>query len=224
MKVVEQTVPGCANSLFLQGACADLNPVRGDTRDFKDVERYGLMLGGEIIKMVGMMSAPDYAESEARIAVNSETILLPARPLPPREPAQKAFDEAGRKLAMAKTEEERKRFAREQRQAEEALIQIERGDAPVPAEVQVIHLGDVALVGLPGEPFTELGLEIKARSVIPHTFVVGYANDYLGYLATLKAWQQGGYEVGYGPWSRVGPQGGPLLVEKAVVMIARLGQ
>ena len=58
-----------------------------------------------------------------------------------------------------------------------------------------MRIGDVALVALPGEPFVELGLEIKRRSPAPHTFVVGYANDWVGYLPTQVAWEQGGYEV-----------------------------
>lgn len=222
MGLVEWVIPNCEGSLFLQGACGDQNPVRGDTRDFEDVKRYGLMLGGEVIKLVGKLSAPDYPESRPVVAVMSETISLPARDLPPRGPAQAAYEEADRKLAEARTEGERRRFARERRLAEEVLLLIARGSEPIPAEVQVIRLGDAAIVGLPGEPFVELGLEIKERAIAPHPFVVGYANDYLGYFATPAAWEQGGYEVGYGPWARVGPEGSSLLVEKAVEMVGKL--
>ena len=44
--------------------------------------------------------------------------------------------------------------------------------------VQCLRIGDVAIVGLPGEPFTALGLEIKKGSPAKQTFVVGYANDW----------------------------------------------
>jgi len=80
----------------------------------------------------------------------------------------------------------------------------------------VVRLGNLALVGLPGEPFVELGLEIKARSTAPHTLVAGYANGYLGYFATPRAWEQGGYEVGLGPWSRVSAEASGRLVEAAL--------
>ena len=33
MSLVERSVPGCINSLFLQGACGDINPIR-NTTDF----------------------------------------------------------------------------------------------------------------------------------------------------------------------------------------------
>jgi hypothetical protein len=88
--------------------------------------------------------------------------------------------------------------------------------------VQVVRLGEVALVALPGEPFVELGLELKERSPATHTFVIGYANDWIGYLTTPQAWQQGGYEVSPGPWTPVGPEGGSQLVEKAITLIERL--
>jgi len=222
MDLVERTIPGCDGSLFLQGACGDQNPVGGDTRDFADVKRYGLMLGGEVIKLASRLSAPSYPESPPIVAVTSEMISLPGRDLPPRGPVQAAYDETDRKLAEAATEEERKRLAREQRIVEEALIQIDRGCEPVLGEVQVMRLGDVAIVGLPGEPFVDLGLEIKERAAAPHSFVTGYANDYLGYFATPAAWEQGGYEVGHGPWARVGLEATSLLVKKAVEMISEL--
>lgn len=221
MKLVEESVPRCINSLFLQGACADINPIR-DTTDFADVERYGLMLGGEVIKLAMRLSAPDYPESPTQMTVQSATVLLPVRELPPRKPAQQAYTDASAQLAAATTEDERKAWRAKQRIAEETLILLDRGDAPIPAEVQVIRIGDIALVALPGEPFVEFGLEIKQRSKAQQTFVIGYANDWLGYFATPQAWQQGGYEIAPGPWTRVGPSGGSLLVEKALELIEQL--
>ncbi|MCE7983680.1 MAG: hypothetical protein DYG89_21100 [Caldilinea sp. CFX5] len=221
MHLVEKSIPGCVNSLFFQGACGNINPIR-NTTDFADVERYGLMLGGEVIKVAMRLSAPDYPVSAPLLAVQSATVMLAARELPPREPAQQAYAEAGAKLAAATSDDERKLWRARQRIAEETLILIDRGDDPIPAEVQVVRIGDIVLVALPGEPFAELGLAIKARSVAGHTFVVGYANDWIGYLTPPQAWTEGGYEVGPGPWTRVGPDGGTQLVEKAVELIQHL--
>ncbi len=223
MGVIEKSLPNCANSLFFQGSCGDINPIR-NTTDFADVERYGLMLGGEVIKLAAQMSAPDYPETTPSIQVRSETILLKVRNLPDRTAVQQAYTEASNKRTAATTDAERAQWTRTQRLAEEKLVLIERGSEPIPAEIQVVRIGDVALVSLPGEPFTELGLAIKQRSPARHTFVIGYANDWIGYLATPQAWQQGGYEVGEGPWTRVGPEGGYQLVDKAVEMLTALWQ
>ena len=62
-------------------------------------------------------------------------------------------------------------------------------------EVMVIRLGELAVVALPGEVFCELGLRIKQQSPAPHTIVIELANDFVGYLPTADAFDQGGYEV-----------------------------
>jgi hypothetical protein len=221
MTLVEKTLPGCTNSLFLQGACGNINPIR-NTTDFDDVERYGLMLGSEVIKQAARASAPDYPTNPPQLAILSEIHMLKVRDLPEHTFAKAAYDHAAAQLSIAATEEERVAWRRRQRVAEETLILIEQGREPIPAEVQVIRIGDVALVALPGEPFVELGLEIKERSTAPYTFVVGYSNDWIGYLTTSEAWEQGGYEVSAGPWTRVGPEGGPQLVNAALKMIQKL--
>lgn len=67
----------------------------------------------------------------------------------------------------------------------------------LPAEIQVVTYGPLAIVTLPGEPMTELGIAIKKRSPFPQTLVLGYANGngvhYVG-MPGEKAY--GGYEVG----------------------------
>ncbi|MCP6769302.1 hypothetical protein NL529_31090, partial [Klebsiella pneumoniae] len=70
MALVEKSLPNCTNSLFFQGACGDINPIR-NTTDFADVERYGLMLGGEVIKRAAQMSAPDYPATAPTLRVRS---------------------------------------------------------------------------------------------------------------------------------------------------------
>lgn len=58
-----------------------------------------------------------------------------------------------------------------------------------------ITVGDCAFISFPGELFTEIGVEIKRRSPFEHTFIIGLANGYVGYVPTREAISQGGYEV-----------------------------
>jgi hypothetical protein len=87
-------------------------------------------------------------------------------------------------------------------------------------EVQVIALGELALVGISGELFVSLGLRIKRSSPFPFTFIVGYANGYNGYLTPEEAWKQGGYEVSIGQWALCGQGSGEAIVSMAKSLLA----
>ena len=68
--------------------------------------------------------------------------------------------------------------------------------AEMTAPIQVIRLGEAAIVALPGEVFVETGMNIKAASDASQTFIVSLANAYIGYICTDKALtEEGGYET-----------------------------
>jgi hypothetical protein len=93
------------------------------------------------------------------------------------------------------------------------------GRLEVETELHGIRLGEVALVGFAGEPFSELGVQVKARSPFPHTLFSGYTNDYLGYLPTADAYPDGGYEVDTSPFR---PGAGEQVVEGSLALLAAL--
>jgi hypothetical protein len=73
---------------------------------------------------------------------------------------------------------------------------------PLRATLGAVRLGDASLVLLPGEPFVEIGLAVSAASPFPFTAVAGYAEEYIGYIPTDRAFGNRGYETGPGRWSR----------------------
>ena len=52
---------------------------------------------------------------------------------------------------------------------------------------------EIAMMGMPGEPFVEFALDFRERSPVPDAFFVGYANGYYAYFPTIKAAVEGGY-------------------------------
>ncbi|MBQ7381084.1 MAG: hypothetical protein IJW69_03275 [Clostridia bacterium] len=58
-----------------------------------------------------------------------------------------------------------------------------------------IRVGDFALVGFPGEPFTEIGRQVKAASDYKMTYIACCANGYEGYYPSATAMEEGGYEA-----------------------------
>ena len=89
----------------------------------------------------------------------------------------------------------------------------------VETELHGMRLGDVALVGFAGEPFSELGVQVKARSPFPHTLFSGYTNDYLGYLPTAEAYPD---RATRSTPRRSGPGAGEQIVEGSLALLAAL--
>jgi hypothetical protein len=88
--------------------------------------------------------------------------------------------------------------------------------------LQVLRIGDVAVVGVPGEFFTALGIEIKRRSPFRYTYVAGTANDYIGYIPDARGFELGGYQVWTGFHSLVEKGTGEAIVEEAVKMLGEV--
>jgi len=88
--------------------------------------------------------------------------------------------------------------------------------------LQVVRLGQVVLVGVPGEMFCALGLAIRRRSPFRHTFVVGLANDWIGYIPDRGGMQLGGYQVWTGSHSYAKEGTGERMVEEALDMLRQL--
>lgn len=85
--------------------------------------------------------------------------------------------------------------------------------------VQAIAIGEVALVGVPGEFFTALGQEIKRRSPYRYTYVFQLANDYVGYVPDRRGFDRGGYQVWTGLHSYLARGSGEQIVEEAVRLL-----
>jgi neutral ceramidase len=88
--------------------------------------------------------------------------------------------------------------------------------------IQAMVIGDVALVGVPAEFFTKLGIDIKQRSPFKHTVVAELSNDWIGYLPDREAHKLGGYQVWTGFHSYAEPGTGERMVDEVVAMLKEL--
>lgn len=89
-------------------------------------------------------------------------------------------------------------------------------------EIQAMRVGDIALVGLPGEPFVEGQLAIKIGSPARHTFVAHATTEYVGYLPTREAHRRGGHEVDFSYWAKLCPEALDMVVENCLDMLKTL--
>jgi len=74
----------------------------------------------------------------------------------------------------------------------------------------------MVFVGVPGELFVEVGLEIKEKSGLENVYIVGCANDSVGYILSSKAYEEELYETGATPFS---PVAGQRILDTALEMI-----
>jgi len=89
-------------------------------------------------------------------------------------------------------------------------------------EIQMLRIGDLALVAWAGEPFVEGQIELKKRSPAAHTFVAHMSSDCTGYLPTREALARGGYETRTANWSKLAPEALEEVVAHSVSLLGDL--
>jgi len=106
--------------------------------------------------------------------------------------------------------------------AKEIDLLAAEGAYAVPARVQAFRIGRYAVVGLPGLPFSEFGLEIKANSPAKETIVAGCTDGDVGLVIARGAFEHGGFEAWTARSAQVGPGGGEFLAEEAQALLKGL--
>jgi len=202
--VVEQVHCG-ATAMFAQGCSGNVNsePVGGS---WEDVRRLGTMLAGEVLKVREEIATSD----DVRLAVAEELVGLPCERLPEMAKIEAELAAAEEKLAAAEasgppTTANTLRAFRDTWAKLQGLK--ERGEELPPYDfpLQGFAVGDLAILGLPGEVFVDYQLHADAVSPFGQTLTLGCTNGSGAYIPTAAALSEGGYEVSFTPlwWGRL---------------------
>ena len=185
--LVEKILGGDVTAMFLNGTTGNLNPLNRGT--FEWAERLGNILGAEVVKVCQRIDTT----SDVEIRMAKEKVELVSSELPPESELAAIIQKRKEQLGDSYNPD-REIYLN---WAEDALDMVRKGkkSAVVPVEVQVLRMGDIALAGIPGEVFVEIGLEIKKKSPFQHTYAVAHTNGCIGYMPTREAFQEGGYET-----------------------------
>ena len=92
----------------------------------------------------------------------------------------------------------------------------------IKTEIQVLRLGDIYILGLPGEILVEVGLEIKKKAGLENLFIVTLSNDTIGYVCHSGAYEEGGYEPDSG--SNLAKGAGEIMIRQALELINQAKQ
>jgi len=213
---LERTIRGMFSPdtvvVFLQGASGDvtqvdnLNPYVQPGQD-----RWGEIVGGrvgaEAVKVLVSMHRGTLAPLDAR-----SEMLTVARRKPRPDRVRKCLELV--QQSPEKVGHTEWTFAKE-------IVLLDALLAKEPTrtfEVQAIQIGPVGILANPAELFCQLGLDIRARSPFPITFIVELANDCVGYVPTEEALgpHGGGYETRLTSYSNLEPAAGRKIVEACV--------
>ena len=75
------------------------------------------------------------------------------------------------------------------------MVRLENSPTERTMDMMGLRLGNIALVGIPGEPFTEIGEKIKEISGYDLVIPCALTNGYEGYFPSKAAYLEGGYEA-----------------------------
>jgi len=203
-----------AGVVITNGPCGDVTQVNNQSlsRDFGvDVtRRLGLRVGAEAAKV--LISAP----RQAAPTLASTSCILP---IPRRVPTPASLVKAW-EVVRAKADNPAHPdavFARERLFAGE----VARIEPEKQVHLTAIQVGDAVLLSTAAEYFTSLGLRIKQSSPFPHTMVVELANDSIGYVPDLAAFDPktgGGYETVLTAYSCLIPEAGDRIADRRIEM------
>jgi neutral ceramidase len=237
-----------ATCLFVQGATGDVGPgPDGFTDDARVVRRLGAAIGSEAGRVyhelrlppirhrhervwesgapLGKWIAEPLDEPDPVVRVLTRPIDLPLIQQPPLDATEARLAEAQRHLDALKAagapaaDVERATFATKRANMTLSRVRAFGGRTAFPVELHLLQIGPAILVGVEGEPFVEIGREIKARSPFRWTWFGGYTGGWAGYVPTPEAYSVGGYEVETSPFA---PEAAQALVEGAVKALADL--
>ena len=236
-RVVEANVGGVC--LFLQGCAGDRHPRESFSSRGADYRKVGTLLGLEAAKVaVGLTTLPkderlvEVMESGAELGIYEDTPgpepdgTVAVATTDRRATADRATDAGGGRgrpgdeVRGAGRGPARRRRVRDPRGAATSrsgprcsapTSGATRARTTASTEIQVMRIGGLALVAMPGEPFAEVGVEIRRRSPFAVTMVSGYSNGEIGYVPMRSDYKNGGYGVWNSP---LAPGSAELLIER----------
>ena len=199
-------------TVFTIGAAGNINhwdvARPGPQRGLGEAQRLGEVLSAAVIRAYTHLERTE----SPRVAALSSTIRIPVQ-----KPSAQEIAEA--KKIVATPPDPSVDFTLNRVNAVKVMQAVERKGEDLAPEVQVLSVGPVAFVGIPGELFVELGTEIQKKSPFAHTVIVELANQDIGYIPTSEGFRQGAYE----PTSTLMvPGSGERIAAKAIELLGEL--
>ena len=204
-KTVDATLD--ADCVFIPGAQGDVgstnvHPSGGDMNDTcisfdNEMKSYGMArfvgraIAGTVLQVFDKV---EFTDSD-KIEVLNKILTVPANvPAPEEMPLARKYKElheqgrddeipfTGMQLTTEVADAYRK-------------CRLEHGPYEIDLPISGLKIGNVAFLGIPGEPFTEIGVKIKEAEGYSMIMPMALTNGSLGYFPNSDAFKEGGYEA-----------------------------
>lgn len=197
-KYVQKQLGYPVETLFLTGACGDVNPVYSVNRDL-----FAERLGGEIVRCLGQLEPI----AKPSLFIECREFQMPGREHPVFNEAEVARNWPGQLEHYRKAFDDMKK--REKPTYQYFITGIRIGD-------------DFAIVTNANELFCSIGMSIKSHSPFKHTMTVEQTNGAHGYVPTAKAFEGGSYETWFGEHSYLSTGAGEIIEKESLDVLKKL--
>lgn len=183
-------------AMYLNGCAGNIAPLAGG-QGVSAALREGRRLADAAMMAIRSSQAPPAGASDrVWMATRDHPVehdaLVPIEQMKQEDAAQlKWWREAGTDETLVRKVE----LSRQEWLADLTKAIVNNTVPPMRTSVGAMTLGGRSIAFLPGEIFFETGTDIGKRVGDPHTWVVGYAHDFIGYVPTREEAPYGGYEV-----------------------------
>ena len=203
---VEKTLDG-VKCIFFNGAEGDINHVNvhptggflnGTFTDFDDVSRgydharyMGRVITGGVLQAFDKV---EYVDVDSISAVNRVINVPSNKPTADQLPEAHRINDlhvAGRDSEIPYSGMMLTTVVAEAAR----MVRLENAADAFDMTLSGIRIGDVAIVGIPGEPFLGIGKGIKATEGYEMIIPIACANGYEGYFPMKDSYDEGGYEA-----------------------------
>jgi 3-keto-disaccharide hydrolase len=176
--------------ILSNGTSGDVNNIDFRKQDppLPPFEKIKIVAGKLADSALAIYKSASFRDSLPLAIEEAELPLLYRKPTP----EQLAFAET----ALAEPDE--KKFPTNAKAYALRARLLDKGPKYADVKLQGLRIGDLGIAAIPFEVFTEIGLEIKAKSPFKTTLTIELANGHYGYLPTPEQHLLGGYETWLG--------------------------
>ena len=183
-----------APCLYVNGAGGDVNQ-RFDGAGYRSVSNarhHGVALGRTVLDLRSQLRRSSTSRAGS---ASAPADLHYTEPISQAE-ARRILAEGQRALETTAGTAHRLRIQWHQVDFARRVLNWQPSDGPdLTVDIQALRIGDLALVAIPSEFFSDDGRVLRTQTSSPELMIAGWSNGLVGYTPTRRAMATGGYEV-----------------------------